>query len=146
MHPLIERAVSAPGSLTVQDIEQLLSHPDYEELREAAYGVKCRLIGKVVSLRGLIELSNVCGKDCLCCGIRRSNRAVERYRLSEEDAVRLARWCLEQEYGSVVIQSGEVQSEENTAFIERMVRRIHGFAGGSSGDHAVPGGAAGGDV
>ena len=83
----------------------------------------------VVSLRGLIELGNVCGKDCLYCGIRRSNRAVERYRLGEEDAVRLARWCLEQEYGSVVIQSGEVQSEENTAFIERIVRRIHGFAG-----------------
>ena len=129
MHPLIERALAAPGSLTAEDLEQLLSHPDYEELRAAAYGVKCRLVGKVVSLRGLIELGNVCGKDCLYCGIRRSNRAVERYRLGEEDAVRLARWCLEQEYGSVVIQSGEVQSEENTAFIERIVRRIHGFAG-----------------
>ncbi|MGN0878522.1 MAG: hypothetical protein ACI4WT_03580 [Oligosphaeraceae bacterium] len=90
MHSLIERAVAAPGSLTATDIKQLLSHPDYEELRAAAYGVKCRLIGKVVSLRGLIELSNVCGKDCLYCGIRRSNRAVERYRLGEEDAVRLA--------------------------------------------------------
>lgn len=129
MHPLIERALAAPGSLTAEDLEQLLSHPDYEELRAAAYGVKCRLVGKVVSLRGLIELGNVCGKDCLYCGIRRSNRAVERYRLGEEDAVRLARWCLEQEYGSVVIQSGEVQSEENTAFIERIVRRIHGGAG-----------------
>ena len=36
MHPLIERALAAPGSLTAEDLEQLLSHPDYEELRAAA--------------------------------------------------------------------------------------------------------------
>ena len=37
-------------------------------------------VGDAVHLRGLIEFSNVCGRDCLYCGIRRSNSSVPRSR------------------------------------------------------------------
>ncbi|MFR7493545.1 MAG: hypothetical protein ACLUVF_02290 [Adlercreutzia sp.] len=37
--------------------------------------------GNAVFARGLIEFTNVCKNDCYYCGIRRSNRACERYRL-----------------------------------------------------------------
>lgn len=46
------------------------------ELCDAAYGRR-------VYLRGLIEISNHCAKDCYYCGIRRGNKSVERYRLDK---------------------------------------------------------------
>jgi len=63
--------------------------------------------GNGVFLRGLIEFTNHCALDCLYCGIRRSNTAAHRYRLSVEQIVDLARagWV----YGlkTFVLQGGE---------------------------------------
>ena len=43
-------------------------------LREEANRVKVDTIGPEVYLRGLIEISNICVKNCLYCGIRRDIR------------------------------------------------------------------------
>ncbi len=63
--------------------------------------------GTGIYLRGLIELSNVCRNDCLYCGIRRSNRHVERYTLTPEQVLD----CCEQGYRlgfrTFVLQGGE---------------------------------------
>ena len=53
------------------------------ETCEAAYG-------DAVFARGLIEFTNVCKNDCYYCGIRRSNRACERYRLAPEQILACA--------------------------------------------------------
>ena len=37
-----------------------------------------QVYGDVVFVRGLMEISNICGNDCYYCGIRRSNRALRR--------------------------------------------------------------------
>lgn len=89
-----------------------------------AYRTKLDNIGPVVSVRGLIEAGNVCAKDCFYCGIRKSNSKVGRYTLDEDEIVRLAEEAKGFGYASVVIQSGETESETHTAFIERAVRRI----------------------
>ena len=45
----------------------------------------CRAaFGAAVYLRGLIEVSNRCVRDCLYCGIRRGNQALGRYGLTDE--------------------------------------------------------------
>ena len=63
--------------------------------------------GKDVYIRGLIEFTNYCKNDCLYCGIRRSSKNVERYRLSNDDIMS----CCEQGYGlgfrTFVLQGGE---------------------------------------
>lgn len=64
-------------------------------------------VGDGVHLRGLIEISNVCGKDCLYCGLRRSNNGVERYRMSPDEILRAAQEADALGYKSVVLQSGE---------------------------------------
>lgn len=97
---------------------------DEKELFAAAYRVKCREIGKSVSIRGLIEAGNVCAKDCFYCGIRRSNSDVQRYALSADEIVSLAETAKSFGYASIVIQSGEIESEAHTAFIEDVLRRI----------------------
>jgi biotin synthase len=80
---------------------------DKQSLFRKAYQVKKNYCGNVVYLRGLIELSNICRKDCLYCGIRKSNENVSRYTLNNEDALDLAMYAWRNDFGSVVIQSGE---------------------------------------
>ena len=127
LRAIVERACAKPRNLSVSDLTRLIELTDAAEqrlVRRAAYDLKCRVCGTRVSLRGLIELSNVCAKDCLYCGIRKSNAELPRYRLSVEDVVRLAKMNAEANYASLVLQGGEVESEEQTAFIEDCLRRI----------------------
>lgn len=93
-------------------------------IRAAAYAVKVRHCGKVVSLRALVECSNVCAKDCRYCGIRKSNARVPRYRLTEDEIVACARDAAAWGAGSLALQAGEVESDANTAFYERVLERI----------------------
>ena len=46
--------------------------------------------GRDVYLRGLIEISSYCKNDCYYCGIRRSNKSAERYRLTPDEIVSTA--------------------------------------------------------
>ena len=55
-----------------------------EYLFEQARRAREAVYGKAVYMRGLIEFTNYCKNDCYYCGIRRSARDAERYRLSEE--------------------------------------------------------------
>ena len=97
---------------------------EMEEIFRKAYDEKVRLCGKGVSVRGLVEAGNVCAKDCLYCGIRKSNAAVERYSLSIEEIVACAEECKKLGYASIVIQSGEIESEKHTRFIEDVLGEI----------------------
>lgn len=67
--------------MTDHELERLLSLTDPGELRrlyDDAYQMKLKYIGKKVSIRGLIEISNICRKNCYYCGIRSGNRKDER--------------------------------------------------------------------
>ena len=119
--------------MTTDEILALLRTDRPDDLFAAAYAEKCTRVGKRVSLRGLIEFSNVCGKNCYYCGIRAGNVKVARYRLSEDEIVAAARQAERARYGSVVLQSGEVASEANTAFVERVVSRLHAEFGDALG-------------
>ena len=125
--------VDRDAALTPAEIRALLAVTDPAGLRalyDCAYRVKDRHVGKVVYLRGLIEAGNICGKDCYYCGIRKSNRKVRRFQMSEEEMLREAIWSFEHNYGSVVIQAGERQDAAHVGFIERVVRRISAATAG----------------
>ncbi|MDR2401572.1 MAG: [FeFe] hydrogenase H-cluster radical SAM maturase HydE [Deferribacteraceae bacterium] len=64
-------------------------------------------VGKDVHLRGLIEFSNYCRKDCLYCGLRKSNKNIKRYRLTPKQIIKLAGKAKSCGYMTVVLQSGE---------------------------------------
>lgn len=80
---------------------------DAPALYAAADRVRAEHVGDAVHLRGLIEFSNICRKDCAYCGLRRHNRSVERYRLDPETIVETAKAAEGLGYRSVVLQSGE---------------------------------------
>lgn len=133
MTNLLDKATNTPKAISRPELVRLLTWPDADELFAAAYAVKVRVIGRAVSFRGLIECGNVCEKNCLYCGIRRGNRKVRRYRMDADEIVREAEWAFRAGYGSVVLQSGELTGEENVAFIEDVLRRIHAFGGDGFG-------------
>ena len=62
-----------------------------------------------VYLRGLIEISNICKKDCYYCGIRASNNNVERYRLDKNSILECCEIGYEIGYRTFVLQGGEDQ-------------------------------------
>lgn len=95
-----------------------------EHLRAHAYQIKLQNVGNVVYFRGLIEFSNQCVKNCFYCGIRRDNTNLERYTMSDEEVFEAARWALDMDYGSVVLQSGEDSSPAFVERVERLVRKI----------------------
>ena len=55
------------------------------ELWEAADKIRYEKVGDAVHLRGLIEISNYCSRNCAYCGISRDNQKVERYRMTEQE-------------------------------------------------------------
>ncbi|HSA34143.1 MAG TPA: [FeFe] hydrogenase H-cluster radical SAM maturase HydE [bacterium] len=135
MRPALD-PILKKDELTRDDIITLLDIDDPAEesaLFERAYEVKQRHVGTKVYFRGLIELSNICVKNCFYCGIRRGNRAVDRYALSEEEVLEAARFAVTARYGSVVIQSGERQDDEFICYIERLVGKVKEISDGKLG-------------
>lgn len=84
-------------TLSPEELRLLLTDASPEEreyLHRAAREVARVHFGNGVFVRGLIEISNYCRNDCRYCGIRRSNRLAERYRLTPETVLA----CCEEGY------------------------------------------------
>lgn len=97
-------------NLSNEDLAQLLTtitEQEREYLYEQARQEKERTYGKDVYVRGLIEFSNVCRRDCYYCGIRKSNEKANRYRLKSEEILSCVREGYELGFRTVVLQSGE---------------------------------------
>ena len=120
----LDRALSAPKNLTQTELAAFLASEDeglWCETFAAAREVKTRCGKAEVLPRGLIECSNVCAKDCLYCGIRKSNAKVPRYRLPEAEAFACIDEARRRGYPAVAFQAGEIESEANAAYYERLV-------------------------
>ena len=76
-------------------------------LAEKARVVQDRYYGKKIYVRGLIELSNYCKNDCYYCGIRRSNRLAQRYRLDKEEILDCCKAGYALGFRTFVLQGGE---------------------------------------
>ena len=95
------------------------------ELYEWADDVRREHVGDAVHLRGLIELSSHCGRQCMYCGLRQANRALPRYRMTREEILDCARQADRLGYGTVVLQAGEddLLTAEWIAEIVRWIKR-----------------------
>lgn len=64
-------------------------------------------VGDAVHLRGLIEISSHCDRQCMYCGLRRANRSLQRYRMTLSEIRSSVRLAVQLGYGTVVLQAGE---------------------------------------
>ena len=120
----LDKSLAAPKGLSAEEIRSLLGSDDeglWRDVFAAAREVKRRCGKTEVLPRGLVECSNVCAKDCLYCGIRKSNGRVPRYRLAEDEVFACIDEARRRGYPAVAFQAGEIESEANTAYYERLV-------------------------
>lgn len=93
--PFLRRLLEMPKDNAVKYL-----HAKAREAVETVYGDK-------IFLRGLVEITSYCRNNCNYCGIRRSNRTLERYRMTPETIMA----CCKEGYGygmrTFVIQGGE---------------------------------------
>ena len=78
-------------------LERLLSQA--EETRRAH-------VGDAIHLRGLIEISSYCVRQCHYCGLRAA-RSIPRYRMTREEILQCAQKAVQFGFGTVVLQAGE---------------------------------------
>jgi biotin synthase len=117
------------------DLEQLIAANETERqlIFARAAEVKDIYVGKKVYYRGLIEFSNICGKNCFYCGIRAGNTKTQRYEVSKDEILEAARYAWDNKFGSIVIQAGERSDRKFVQTISTILQEIKSFTNGELG-------------
>lgn len=95
---------------TKEELLYLLDNIDDESkklLMKRAHETRMKYYGNKVYMRGLIELTSFCQKDCLYCGLRRHNKEAQRYRLNLDEVLECVRKGDKLGYKTFVLQGGE---------------------------------------
>jgi biotin synthase len=101
---------AAGDKLHRDEIARLLSltaPEDKEALFQAADAVRRACVGDEIFLRGIIEFSGYCSRNCHYCGLRAENSDIHRYRIPDNEILSRARMLREKQCTTVVLQSGE---------------------------------------
>jgi biotin synthase len=104
---LLKAEIGKP--LSRAEIIELLKMPgDYTpDLFTTADRIRQREVGDEIFLRGIIEFSNYCERNCLYCGLRKSNNKLRRYRMTDDEIINTAQEIKKSRVPTVVLQSGE---------------------------------------
>ena len=114
--------------------EKKLSKDEIIHLLSCEYSHNCRLItaadqvrqqymGDEVHLRGIIEFSNYCERNCRYCGLRQRNLGLGRYRMTADEIYDVAADAYTLGYRTVVLQSGE-DSYYDADMVATLVKRL----------------------
>ena len=124
--PRIITALSAGEPLRHEDWLRLITDAS-EDDRRFSRDLACKRaqarFGRRVFFRGIIEFTNYCKNDCYYCGIRRSNRCLSRYRLTEDKILSCCEEGYRLGYRTFVLQGGEDgwwTDEKITALVRRI--------------------------
>ena len=88
------------------EIASLIARAEQDFLDEAD-AARRRFCGNAVHLRGIVDFSNVCDRNCAYCGLRKQNGALPRYTMRAADILRVAADAERQGVRTIVLQSGE---------------------------------------
>lgn len=107
MNYIIEKA-KLTHNLSKDEILKLLQDDSINEyLFKAADEIREKYLGNSVHLRGLIEFTNICKRNCIYCGLRKDNKNLKRYRLTEDEIFDFAQKAVQYGYKTIVLQGGE---------------------------------------
>jgi len=118
--------------LTREDLVALLSADDEESIAlfHLADKTRARFVGDEIHLRGIIEFSNHCDRNCFYCGLRKDNLEVARYRMPPWEIIESAGAAAALGCRTIVLQSGEegYYSGEMLAGIIRAIKKDNDVA------------------
>lgn len=78
-----------------------------EDLFRHARTIRHRYLGDDIKLRGVIEISNICQKNCDYCAMRRDNKALKRFRLDVETIIKTAKNISDAGITTIFLQGGQ---------------------------------------
>ncbi len=104
--------------------DALINYP-LKEIMEKATCEKRKIFGNRILIRGIVEFSNHCSKNCLYCGIRAANINVKRYEMKEEEIFEVVKKACELKIKTVVLQSGELKRKKILK-LGKIVEKIKG--------------------
>lgn len=96
----------------LEDLERALSLKEASEVNKLfifADRVRKDFCGDGILLRGIVEFSSFCSRECFYCGLNKNNRKLDRYRMSKEELLKSIAYLAECKIKTVVLQSGEDQ-------------------------------------
>lgn len=110
-----------------KEIIDLLKSNDPNQLFHEANKVRKTSVGDKVHIRGIIEFSNFCQRNCLYCGLRKSNQNLIRYRLTSEEICQSVEKAISYNYQTIVLQSGEDEYFTLNLLVDlvKRIRRIY---------------------
>ncbi|MHC4231972.1 MAG: [FeFe] hydrogenase H-cluster radical SAM maturase HydE [Planctomycetota bacterium] len=114
------------NDITIEQIESWLRETDEQKLKQLwdkADAVRKANVGDAVHLRGLIEVSNYCVRQCTYCGLAADNKDMTRYRMNADEIFACAQEAASYGYGTVVMQAGEDYGIESQ-WLADIVKRI----------------------
>jgi len=116
-------------NLTPAEIRRLLLVTGAEQQELFARAREARSLAGVdaVKLRGVIEISSYCQKTCDYCAIRAGNKAMSRYRMTEDFIMGVAEQVREAGIGTVFLQAG--QDRQMDQAVSAVIPRIRGELG-----------------
>ncbi len=122
-------------TFTKEDLVRMLAADEQERtlLFARAAQIKEQYVGKKVFYRGLIEFSNLCGKNCFYCGIRAGNASTHRYEVTPEEVLEAAKYAYDNKFGSIVIQAGERSDKKFVSRISELLQQIREMSKGELG-------------
>ena len=107
-----------------QELVDILSDSKKNDwLFKEADKIRRENVGDEVHLRGLIEFSNICKRQCKYCGLRSENKEIERYRILKDEILIYVQNAVNLGYRTVVLQSGEDDYYDTDKMIE-IIREI----------------------
>ncbi|MFH0879983.1 MAG: [FeFe] hydrogenase H-cluster radical SAM maturase HydE [Lentisphaerota bacterium] len=118
--------------LTRREILDYLRAPSSDALMARADAVRKEYCGETVYIRGLIEISNHCARNCLYCGLRRDHTALPRYRMTREEILGAVSSIVAQGIKTIVLQSGD-----DLGFTQKDICHVVESIKSSHGDVAV---------
>ncbi|MFC1659806.1 [FeFe] hydrogenase H-cluster radical SAM maturase HydE [Pseudomonadota bacterium] len=125
-HSLIKKAENE-HNLSKDELVVILENEEInQELFDAANRVREKYVGNEVHLRGLLEFSNICSRNCHYCGLRKDNKNLQRYKLHSKVIVGLAKKAVSYGYKTLVLQSGEgsFYSIEDMVNITKEIKKL----------------------
>jgi len=98
---------------------------DREDLFKVANLIRKEYTGDYINIKGVIEFSNYCKKNCYYCGLRAKNPFVQRYRMSPKEIIEAANQAAILGLDTIILQSGEDDryTDDDLIYIIREIRK-----------------------
>ena len=101
----------APAGVIVINKSEIIEFLKNDADKTGVYGLadktRKEYVGDGVHLRGLLEFSNICSRECFYCGLRAENGKLERYGMTKAEILLIAGHAVKNGYKTIVLQSGE---------------------------------------